>query len=70
MGMDWRVGERVRVRTEDKDIKAWGRITDVQVSTEMHDVTLGGSLGGPPPDLYRTFVPGRTSVRLIIELEL
>ncbi len=64
-----RVGDRVRVRTEDKSTKAWGRVVDVSTSTEAHDVTLGGSLGGPPPDPYRTCVAGRTTVRLIIELE-
>ena len=70
MGMGWRIGERVRVRTEDKDVKVWGRVVDVQTSTEAHEVTLGGSLDGPPPDRFRTFAPGKTSIRLIVELEI
>lgn len=63
-----RVGERVRVRTEDKAIKVWGRVVDVIVHTNQVDVTRSGMFGGPV-DSHRVTVPGPTSVQVVIEIE-
>ena len=67
----FQIGERVRVRTEDKSQKAWGRVVNVASSTEMVDVTMGPEAAklGLRPDVSRTYAPGHTSVRIEIELE-
>lgn len=62
------LGDRVRIRTEDKSIKLWGRVTNVETHTEEVDVTRSGLFGGPV-DTHRRVVAGRTSVRLTIEVE-
>lgn len=66
-------GDRVRIRTEDKSRKVWGRVINVVSDTEMIDVTLGpeaaAAMGIPLP-AWREFMPGKTSVRIEIELEI
>lgn len=64
-------GDRVRIRTEDKSVKLWGRVIAMDTTTEMVDVTLGPEAAklGERPDVARRFAPGRTSMRLTIEVE-
>jgi hypothetical protein len=64
--------ERVRIRTEDKSVKLWGRVIDMTMTTEPTEVTCGPDEVelGQRPDVTRRFVPGSTSIRLVIEVEL
>jgi hypothetical protein len=62
----------VRIRTEDKGTKVWGRIINIQQHVEAVDVTLGPEAAklGLRPDVARRHVPGRSTLQLIIEVEL
>lgn len=65
-------GQRVRIRTEDKSVKLWGRVIDFMVTTEPVDVTRGPDSVklGERPDVARVMEPRRISVRMVIEVEL
>lgn len=62
------VGDRVRVRNEDRPVKISGRVTSVRTSGEPLEVTRSGLFGGP--DAHRVAVPGRTSMLITIEVEI
>lgn len=62
-----RPGTRVKLKIDG--IKRKGTIVGMDVRTSQIDVTSDGSIEGVPPDTYRRFVPGRTSVTLVIELD-
>jgi hypothetical protein len=64
-----KVGDRIKIRTEDGK-KWWGRVTQIDSTAEVRDVTMGGLFpGGPPPDPYRKAAPGRTDTTLTVVLE-
>jgi hypothetical protein len=64
-----RPGDRIKIRDAEGG-RWWGLVTHVDSQTEMIDVTIGGlTPGGPPPDTYRRFAPGKTSVTLTVELQ-
>lgn len=65
-------GQRVRIRTEDKSVKLWGRVIDFMVTTEPVDVTRGPDSVKlvERPDVARVMEPRRISVRMVIEVEL
>lgn len=63
-----KTGDEVKIKVKGGK-KARGVVTRVEVNTDMLDVTVGGLCpDGPPPDPYRKFMPGRTSVTLTIEV--
>jgi hypothetical protein len=65
-------GQRIKIRTEDRGEKVWGRVVDVEQHTDMIDITMGPEVAnlGIRPDTSRRYAPGRTSVRITVELEL
>lgn len=64
-----KAGDRIKIK-DAGGRKWWGRVVAVDATTAMADITMGGLFpGGPPPDPYRKFMPGRTTTTLTIELE-
>ena len=63
-----RSGAVAKVKVDGEKYR--GTVTNVRIHTEAVGTTVGGLFpGGPPPDLYRTSVPGRSTVIVTIELE-
>ena len=60
-------GSTAKVKVDGEKYR--GTVTQVEITVQPVDITLGGSHGGPPPDRYRTSVPGRSRVVVTIELE-
>jgi hypothetical protein len=51
-------------------VKYRGQITNVDVAVDAVETTIGGMYpGSPPPDRWRTFVPGRKTVTLTVEVD-
>lgn len=64
-----KLGDRIKIKDAEGG-KWWGRVVEVESHTEMVDITAGGLFpGGPPPDPYRKFMPGRTTTVVTIQME-
>lgn len=63
-------GDVVRVKVKETGEKVRARIIAIQTDTEPIEVTMGGLFpGGPPPDQFRTYAPGRTTTTITLILD-
>ena len=61
--------EQAPVKLKMGGVKYRGTIVRTVVDTALTETTMGGLFpGGPPPDPYRSWVPGMRSETLIVEV--